>query len=225
MTHTLTDIWPIFGLRVRLGDLELRPVSDGDLPELVALVLDGIHDTDRMPFSTPWTDAPREALPANYVRHYWEVRSRTTPERWSIDLVVRRAGEVVGVQGVSTQDFLVTRTGETGSWLGQRFQGQGIGTRMRQAMCALAFDHLGFEEVTSAAFLDNPASLAVSRRVGYVPNGDVRMKRRPDECAVNRGLLLTPEAFTRPDAPVEVEGAAAVRVFLGIDAALAAATP
>lgn len=220
MDPALVTLWPIFGLRVRLGDLELGPVSDDDLPELVALVLDGIHDKDRMPFSMPWTDAPADELPANYLRHYWEVRGRTTPDRWSIDLVVRRGGEVVGVQGVSTHDFLVTRTGETGSWLGRRFQGQGIGTRMRQAMCTLAFDHLGFEEVTSAAFLDNPASLGVSRKVGYVPNGDVRMKRRPGECAVNRGLLLTPEAFVRPETPVEVEGAAAVRRFLGIDAAV-----
>ncbi len=67
--------------------------------------------------------------------------------------------------------FPTLRVFETGSWLGRRFQGHGIGTRMRQAMCTLAFDHLGFEEVTSAAFLDNPASLGVSRKVGYVPNG------------------------------------------------------
>ena len=61
-------------------------------------------------------------------------------------------GRLVGVQGVSTRDFPVTRTGETGSWLGQQFHGRGIGTLMRQAICVLCLDHLGFEEVTSAAF-------------------------------------------------------------------------
>ena len=38
---------------------------------------------------------------------------------------------------------------------------------MRQMICAFLFDHLDFEEITSGAFTDNPASLAVSRKVGY----------------------------------------------------------
>ena len=50
---------------------------------------------------------------------------------------------------------------------------------MRQTLCAFLFDHLDAEEITSAAFLDNPASLAVSRKVGYLPNGDFRERRRP----------------------------------------------
>lgn len=212
----LERLWPPYRLRLRLGDLELRVVRDDDLPELVALALDGIHDPAAMPFLVPWTKAPADLLPANFMRYHWEQRARTTPERWGLDLVVRSAGAVVGVQGVSTEDFLVTRTGETGSWLARRYQGQGIGTRMRQAICALAFDHLGFEEVTSAAFVDNPASLAVSRKVGYRADGEVRRQRRPGECAVNRRLLLTPEAFVRPGEPLEVEGVPRLRAFLGI---------
>ena len=71
--------------------------------------------------------------------------------------------KVVGIQALEGEGFPVTRTLETGSWLARRFHGQGIGTRMRQAVCAFAFDHLGAERITSSAFLDNPASLAVSR--------------------------------------------------------------
>jgi RimJ/RimL family protein N-acetyltransferase len=54
---------------------------------------------------------------------------------------------------------------------------------MRQAMCALLFDHLDAQEIASAAFVDNPASLAVSRRVGSVDNGIFREQRRPGELA------------------------------------------
>src|SRR4051794_32629907 len=68
------------------------------------------------------------------------------------------------------------------------FQGRGIGTAMRQTMCALLFDHLQAEEITSAAFTDNPASLAVSRKVGYTDNGTFRMQRRPGELAWRRKL-------------------------------------
>lgn len=218
---TLADLWPFFGLRARQGDLELHAVRDEDLPELVALVLDGVHDPARMPFSVPWTDATPAELPRRYLAHYWAQRSEMSVERWSLDLVVRRDGTAVGIQGISTQNFLVTRTGETGSWLGRRFQGQGIGTRMRQAVCALAFDHLGFEEVTSAAFTDNPQSLNVSRKVGYRENGERRVQRREGECATSRGLVLVPESFVRADEPLVVEGAAAVRRFLGIEGSAA----
>lgn len=40
---------------------------------------------------------------------------------------------------------------------------------------ASALDALGGSELTSAAFVDNPASLAVSRKVGYCPHGLLRV--------------------------------------------------
>jgi RimJ/RimL family protein N-acetyltransferase len=88
---------------------------------------------------------------------------------------------------------------------------------MRRAVCAYAFDHLGAEEVTSAAFLDNPASLAVSRKVGYRPNGVVRLKRRDGEMALNQRLVLTPTDLVRGE-PLEVVGAEDLRRFLELEA-------
>ena len=63
----------------------------------------------------------------------------------------------MGVQGFAARDFPVLRTAETGSWLGAAFQGRGIGTRMRQAICAFLFDELGATQISSAAFVDNAA--------------------------------------------------------------------
>ena len=59
----------------------------------------------------------------------------------------------------------------TGSWLGQRYQGQGLGTEMRAAVLHLAFTGLGAEFATSNTFTDNAASLGVSRKLGYLPDG------------------------------------------------------
>ena len=213
---TLEELWPLFGLRVRCGPLEMRPVQDADLPEVLAVVQGGIHEPERMPFYYPWTDATGDELVRNTLQHYWRSRAEVSPEKWSIELGVWRDGGFRGIQAVSTRDFAVTRTGETGSWLGMPFQGRGTGTLMRQAICVLCFDHLGFTEITSGAFLDNPESRAVSRKVGYVENGRVRLKRR-DTRAVNQQLLLTPEALVRPPHAVEVEGVAGVRRLLGID--------
>ena len=214
---TLTDIYPLYALQVTAGDLHLRVVRDDDIAELVALAQDGIHDPAEMPFFFPWTDAPSDELPINMARHYWSSRAANTRDKWSLECAVRRDGELLGVQAIDTEHFLVTRTGETGSWLARRFHGQGIGTRMRTAMCILAFDHLDFEEVTSGAYTDNPASLGVSRKVGYRPNGETRLKRRDTDRAVLRRLVLTPDDLIRAGMRIEVEGLAEVRAFIGLD--------
>jgi RimJ/RimL family protein N-acetyltransferase len=214
---TLADIWPPFALRVGAGPLELRAITDADIAPLVELVLAGLHEPGAMPFAQPWTEVPPDELAHNTGGYYWRSRADFTPASWALDLAVRYEGELVGVQGCFAKDYLVTRTAETGSWLARARQGHGIGTLMRQAVCTLMFDHLGAEEVTSAAFLDNPASLAVSRKLGYVDNGTFRQQRREGELAHNRKLLLTPETFVRGPHSVEVDGADVVRRYLGLD--------
>ncbi len=170
-----------------------------------------------MPFTYPWTDAPAEHLGRNMAAYYWRTRAEVSPARWTVDFVVRWHGEVVGVQGLITSDYLVTRTCETGSWLARSHQGRGIGTMMRQTICAFAFDHLEAEEVTSSAWLDNPASLSVSRKVGYEDNGRRRQQRRPGELAMMQDLVLTQSRLVRHDVDVDVQGLPAARRFLGLD--------
>lgn len=58
------------------------------------------------------------------------------------------------------------------------------------------------------------ASRAVSRKVGYQPNGRQRVARR-GEAAEQERLLLTPDTFHRGE-PIHVAGAAEVRKFLGL---------
>jgi RimJ/RimL family protein N-acetyltransferase len=43
---------------------------------------------------------------------------------------------------------------------------------------AISDDDIPTTEISPAAFTDNPASLAVSRKVGYVDNGTFRVQRR-----------------------------------------------
>jgi RimJ/RimL family protein N-acetyltransferase len=213
----ITDVFPALGLRITAGPLELRGLVDDDLAQLAELARRGIHDPTSMPFYFPWTDAPIDELARNTAQYHWRSRADFSPAKWDLDLGVWRDGELLGTQGVGTENFLVTRTGETGSWLGREHQGIGIGTAMRQAMCAFLFDHLDFEEITSGAFTDNPASLGVSRKVGYRDNGVRRLKRRDGELATNLGLVLRPEDLVRGEHPLEVEGVAAFRRSIGLD--------
>ena len=202
----LVRLWPPFGLRVTCGPLVMRPLRDADFPEVLAVAHAGIHDPDRMPFSFPWTKPKGADLERAFLQYHWGKRASLRPDEWSLDLGVWRDGRFVGVQGVSTENFPVTRTGETGSWLGQQFHGRGTGTLMRQAICVLCFDDLGFEEVTSGAFSDNPMSLAVSRKVGYCTNGEQRFAR-DGAAATMVQLVLRPEDLVRPPHDVVVEGA------------------
>jgi RimJ/RimL family protein N-acetyltransferase len=214
--RTLAELFPVLGLRITTGSLELRGITDDDLPALAQLVEDGIHDADRMPFFEPWTDAPKGELARNTAQYHWRIRGQFSVTEWTLNLGVWSEGTLVGQQGIETKDYLVTRTGETGSWLGQRFQGRGIGTAMRQAICAFVFDHLDAQQITSGAFFDNPASLAVSRKVGYRENGVRRLKRREGELALEQMLVLRPEDFVRGEHELVVEGVDAFRESIGL---------
>ncbi|MFT4296599.1 MAG: GNAT family protein [Micropruina sp.] len=213
--RTLAEAYPVLGLRIVAGPIELSGMDDDTLIALANLAVGGIHGEDEMPFAAPWTRTPPERFQLQYLQHHWGVRSRFAPAAWDLDLAVRYEGELVGSQGVMTRDFLATRTGETGSWLGRRFQGRGIGTLMRQTFCAFLFDHLGFDEITSSAFADNPASNQVSRKVGYRPNG-VGRKARDDTWVTSNEYLLTPDALVRGPG-LSVTGVEPVRRLIGLE--------
>ncbi|HEY3337482.1 MAG TPA: GNAT family protein [Propionicimonas sp.] len=212
----LATAFPPFGLQIEAGPLVLRPITDDVLPDLIELALGGIHDPQMMPFYVPWTDAPADRLPLNFTLYHWGQRSSWTPEHWDLEFAVEYEGRIVGCQSFATHNYAVTRTGETGSWLGRPHHGGGIGTKMRQAICAFCFDHLDADEVTSAAFADNPASNAVSRKVGYQPNGIQRKSRREGEWAGSQQWLLTRDTFNRgPE--ITVSGVPEFRRFIGLD--------
>jgi RimJ/RimL family protein N-acetyltransferase len=215
--QSIEDIWPQFALRIESGPLLLSAVRDEDIPPLVELAGRGIHDPGSMPFAFPWTDAPPTELPRNTAVHYWSSRAANCVDRWSLELVVRHEHRIVGIQAFETENYLVRRTGETGSWLGLEHQGKGIGTLMRQTVCAFVFDSLDAAEVTSAAFMDNPASAAVSRKVGYSLNGQTRRKRRESELAICQNLVLRPADLVRSPYPVKVEGLAEFRRDIGLE--------
>jgi RimJ/RimL family protein N-acetyltransferase len=199
------DAWPLRHLVLRTPRLELRPDDDAGLLELVDVAYRGVHDPAEMPFGVPWTDAPPEELGRNAMQFFWSQRTALRPDNWSIHFLIRLDGTVIGTQGIRSEDFAITREVSTGSWIGLRHQRQGIGTEMRAAVLLFAFDHLGARIARSGAFLDNFASLGVSRKLGYVPDGTATHVRR-GEPATQQRLLLTRDAFVRPQWTVEVKG-------------------
>ena len=218
MARPLVDLWPMAGVRVVLGDLELRFLDDELLVELADLAAEGVHDPDAMPFLVPWTRGTPDEVRRSVLQYQWRLRAEAGQAKCGLELAVLRDGELLGVQGLYTERFAVTRAAETGSWLGRRFQGQGVGTQMRLAILHLIFDGLRAERATTSAFVDNAASTGVTRNLGYRDNGeDVAV--RDDASVVSRRYVLDRASWrARPDEqrpPVTLEGVDALRGFLG----------
>ncbi|GAA0936769.1 GNAT family protein [Nonomuraea longicatena] len=196
--------WPLLDLRLVTPRLELRPATLDDLDRLADRSLEGVHAPGDMPFGFPWTAAPAADLPRNTIRFHLGALAAWRPDEWHAPFAVVHEGETVGVQSLRASEFATTREVGTGSWLGLAWQGKGIGTEMRAAVLHLAFRGLGAETATSSAFVDNPASLAVSRKLGYRPDGldvcAIQGRRR-----VNQRLRLMRAEFACPVA-VEVHG-------------------
>lgn len=212
----LTDVWPLFGLELRTPRLSLTPIRDEQLPELVDAVLAGIHDPARMPFGVPWTDAPRDVLIRETVKHQWRQRCSVERDHWTINFAVSFEGRVVGMQDVSAREFSILRTVRSGSWLTQSVQGRGIGREMRAAILLFAFDRLGAETALSEAAEWNSASLGVSRGLGYEPNGVSEVVARAGEVTRQVHMRLEAGRFRRPDWALEVNGAERILPFLGV---------
>ncbi|MEU8799296.1 GNAT family N-acetyltransferase [Spirillospora sp. NPDC048819] len=214
----LADHFPLLNLRLSTPRLELRLPSPEELGALAELAAEGIHAPEEMPFVTPWTDRPPAEVARNVIHHHWQTLGAWEPRKWSLDLCVLHAGVVVGMQIISANDLAITREVDTGSWLGKRHHGQGIGTEMRAAVLHLAFVGLEAEEATSAAFVTNHASHAVSRKLGYRTDGI-------DRCVV-RGAMV-PDVrlrLSRADwdhhrtVPVTIEGLTPCLPLLGLTA-------
>ena len=169
--------WPLFELRITTPRLQLRLPDEELTDQLIDTILGGVHDPDRMPFSIPWTRAPQADLPFNTLSYLWRELAGFRWYDWALPLAVVVEGRAIGVQGLRAKDFPITRQVDSGSWLGLNYQGQGYGTEMRAAALYFAFTELGAEVATSASFVDNPASIAVSRRHGYQDDGADRLAR------------------------------------------------
>lgn len=205
------------GLRLRTPRLELRLATVAELRALARLAQAGVHDPAEMPFEVAWTD---NVGSPSFVDEFLEFhRARldaSTPEDWRLELVAFADAEPIGSQGIGAARFAERREVSTGSWLGRDWQGRGLGTEQRAAVLSLAFDGLGARAAVSAAWEGNHASLQVSRKLGYVESG-TKLSHPRGEPLVHRILRLERADFRSPAVPVEIEGLAALRSYLGID--------
>jgi RimJ/RimL family protein N-acetyltransferase len=217
----LSDHYPAYGLRLRTPRLELCLPDLDVLAELADVANGGIHDPGDMPFEVPWTDAEPAARGRSVITYNMRTIAAATPSAWALPFAVRFEGRVVGIQEISATEFRVVRETATGSWLGQRYQRQGIGTEMRAAVLALAFEGLDAHYAISGARVENAGSRGVSRRLGYAYDGLVRQLVRGEAVEFHR-LRLSRDAWeAHRTVPVTIEGLDACRADLDATGILA----
>lgn len=151
-------------LRIETPRLELRLAKESELRKLFRVAEAGIHEPDFMPFAVAWTDDLDEA---GFLAYHRDTLATWRPDDWRLNLIAFLDGEPIGSQGLVAANFRTERTATTGSWLGQRFQGRGLGTEMRSAVLSFAFGALGAERARSGALDGNEQSLGVSQKLGY----------------------------------------------------------
>jgi len=191
----MTDLAPLFGVRIRTPRLELRLPTDDELVDLYLVAEAGVHPPDEMPFAVPWTDTlERDA----FLAFHQETRASWSPERWTCNLGAFLDGRIIGSQTIEAADFASEREVETGSWLGEEFQRRGYGFEQRAAVLELAFAGLGARAANSGALIHNVASQRISEKLGYrhtgtrdiaprgepVPHLDYRIERDEWHCPI-----------------------------------------
>jgi hypothetical protein len=112
--------WPLFGLRLRCGEVVLRPVRERDLAHLAAIQPDDYEHDPRVAV-LPWMDV-RQHRTRLVHQEYWRSMGTWSPSSWCLGFAVEHGGQVVGVQSVEADGFPVLRTVDSGSW---RARGQG----------------------------------------------------------------------------------------------------
>jgi RimJ/RimL family protein N-acetyltransferase len=206
----MTDLGPLWNIRVRTPRLVLRLPTGDELHELFQVAAAGIHPPDEMPFAIPWTDDLREDAFLAFHRDAWE---SWRPDRWQCNLVTFLDGRPIGTQGIEAENFAETRTVGSGSWLGAAFQGRGFGSEQRTAMLELAFRGLGAEAAVSGALAHNVPSQRISEKLGYRRTGTSTLSPRGEPVEHYDYRLDRPD-WTCP-IPVELEGLEAALPLFG----------
>ncbi|HYM84780.1 MAG TPA: GNAT family N-acetyltransferase, partial [Candidatus Dormibacteraeota bacterium] len=86
-------LWPLFDLRVRVQNVELRLPDDDELVALAAVARAGMHPAGEMPFGVPWSTVPSPAFERSFIQHHWGARASWKSTEWALHLAAFVDGE------------------------------------------------------------------------------------------------------------------------------------
>ncbi len=137
----------------------LRNWSPDDLPFLVRYadnprVAAGLRDG----FPSPYTTADAERFLA----------MATSPAGRNLLLAIEVDGQACGGIGIHPLEDVYRKTAEIGYWLAEPYWGRGIATAAVRALVPLAFGRYDLARIQAGIFSNNPASMRVLEKCGFV---------------------------------------------------------
>lgn len=143
--------------------LTLRPLRADDIDDLLPEIDD--YAVASMLARVPFPYGRADALA------YLDLVERSRGR--DLALAIARDGRVIGGIGLTA----IGTVNELGYWIGHRHWGEGLATEAVVAFLGHAFGPLGLDVVRSGVFLDNPRSLRVQEKLGFL-----RVGSRPVHC-------------------------------------------
>ena len=161
-------------MRIDCGRCVLRHWTEGDESSLVR------HANNR----EVWRHV-RDSFPRPYTRadaEWWIgfVRGQDPQMNFAIEV----DGEAVGGIGLTPKSDVERRSAEVGYWLGEAVWGGGVATAALRALTTYGFEAFDLTRIFAVPFANNPASVRVLEKAGYVREGLMRRS------AVKEGVVL-----------------------------------
>lgn len=117
----------------------------------------------------------RDRFPYPYLRaHAQAFLKAAVSAAESSNLAIDVGGQAVGAIGYVAGADVERYSAEIGYWLGQSFWGRGIATEALELVTAHAFGTPNLLRLFALPFADNPASIRVLEKAGYVREGTLR---------------------------------------------------
>jgi RimJ/RimL family protein N-acetyltransferase len=128
----------------------------------------------------------RDRFPHPYTRAHAEQWTAYTQQQSSPQTLfaIEVEDEAVGGIGLECKSDVERCSAEIGYWLGEDLWGKGIATAAVEALTSYGFEVLSLSRIFATPFGDNPASIRVLEKAGYVREGVLRRS------AIKEGIIL-----------------------------------
>jgi RimJ/RimL family protein N-acetyltransferase len=111
----------------------------------------------------------RDLFPSPYTRKDADrFIARATGPGPALMLAIAVDGEAAGGIGIHPLGDVYRGTAEIGYWLGEPFRGRGIATEAVRALVPVAFERTTIVRIQAGIFENNPASMRVLEKCGFV---------------------------------------------------------
>lgn len=140
-------------------DIFLNELKYRDLPELFSKLNENVHELSQR-FN--WMENPS----AMNTFIHWLLKEQEANK--ALLLLIKKHSNLIGAVGFNDLNWS-TRESSLKYWLDKRYCGQGIVTKACQTLINHGFKSLKLKNLYIHAALNNPKSLAVAKRLHFIP--------------------------------------------------------